>query len=172
MQATLWSVNALSVELGRDRRALARDLEGLKPDEETRKGKRTDRRWKLARVIAHLYASVEADIDFDNQRERLAAAQAEKVEMENAVRRGTLADVAAVQGVWADHILAARAKLLSLPSKLGPQLTNATDPAAIAGRIRAEIYVALNELAEADAAPGGEPHRDAPGSDDLLAAAA
>jgi phage terminase Nu1 subunit (DNA packaging protein) len=115
---------------------------------------------------------VEAQTDFDNQRERLAAAQAEKVEMENAIRRRQLADVAAVQAIWADHILAARAKLLSLPSKLGPQLANGTDPAAIAGRIRAEIYAALDELADADTETGGGPFGGAPNSDPVLETAA
>ncbi len=44
---------------------------------------------------------------FDNQRERLAAAQAEKVETENRLRRGELADMAEVAQVWQNHILAA-----------------------------------------------------------------
>lgn len=150
MQAELWSLNALAVELGRDRRALARDLEGLKPDEVTRKGERTDRKWKLKRVVEHLYRATPGTPaeDFDNQRERLAAAQAEKVEMENAVRAGQLVEASKVQATWADHTAAARSKLLGTPTKLGPQLTNVSDPNVIATRIRTEIYAAINELAD------------------------
>lgn len=151
MQAQLWSLSGLAVELGRDRRSLARDLEGLAPDEETRKGGRVDRRYRMKRVVDHLHrssATASGAEDFDNQRERLAAAQAEKFEMENAVRAGRLVEADKVQNAWADHVAAARAKLLGTPTKLGPQLTNIADPNVIATRLRAEIYAAVNELAE------------------------
>jgi phage terminase Nu1 subunit (DNA packaging protein) len=151
MQAELWTLSGLSVELGRDRRTLARDLEGLDPDKLEHKGGRTERRWRMRRVVEHLYRqgpSLAATDDFENQRERLAAAQAERVEMENAIRRGQLAECAAVQAGWADHIAAARAKLLSLPAKLGPQLTNISDASVAADKIRADIYAAIDELAE------------------------
>lgn len=149
MQPVLWSLHGLSVELGRDRKALARALEGLKPDEETRRGRGVDRKWRLKRVVSHLFEqTVEGETDFENQRERLAAAQAEKVEMENAVRRGLLADVTEVQRVWSEHILAASRKLLAVADKMGPQLTNVSDPVIVKSRLRSEIHVALVELAE------------------------
>jgi phage terminase Nu1 subunit (DNA packaging protein) len=104
--------------------------------------------WYVARVN-------QTEEGFDNQRERLAAAQAEKVETENRVRRGELADMAEVATVWEGQIIAAKAKLLSMPAKLGPQLVNATDAAAIAARIREEVHAALVELAAAgDVRPG------------------
>lgn len=150
MQAELWTLSGLSVELERDRRSLARDLEGLDPDKVEHKGGRTERRWRMRRVVEHLYRQgpALAPGDHENQRERLAAAQAERVEMENAIRRGQLAECAAVQAGWADHIAAARAKLLSMPAKLGPQLTNITDAGIAADKIRAEVYAAIDELAE------------------------
>lgn len=177
MQAELWSLNGLAVELGCDRRTLARDLEGLSPDEETRKGGRIERRYRMRRVFQHLasarLAATGAE-DFDNQRERLAAAQAEKFEMENSVRRSQLAEVSKVQAAWSDHIAAARAKLLSMPSKLGPQLTNVTDPNVVSARIRAEVYAAINELAEWELpeADGGDIPSDAPGTGDVEKSAA
>lgn len=102
-----------------------------------------------------------AEADYDSQRERLAAAQAEKVETENALRRGELADMAAVSAVWTEHIMNARVKLLSLPSKLGPQLLNCDDPVLISSRIKAEVYAALNELARDRSEPA--PEGDDPG---------
>lgn len=86
--------------------------------------------------------------DFDDQRERLAAAQAERVEMENATKRGQLARVDEVVRFVSDHNAAARAKLLSLPAKLSPQLVGIDDPNVIAAAIRADLYAALSELAE------------------------
>lgn len=164
MQAELWTLSGLAVELGRDRRSLARDLEGLDPDKSEHKGGRTERRWRMRRVVEHLFrpqgGAVAAE-DFDNQRERLAAAQAERVEMENAIRRGELAECAAVAAGWAEHIAAARAKLLSLPAKLGPQLTNISDASVAADKIRAEVYAAIDELAEWEL-----PEADGDGGDD------
>jgi len=90
------------------------------------------------------------------QRERLAAAQAEKVEVENRVRRGELVEVEQVGAEWDDLVLAARAKLLSMPTKVAPQLVGRTDPNAIRTILRDEVHAALAELAgpvEPDADP-------------------
>jgi hypothetical protein len=109
-----------------------------------------------------------SDSDFDDQRERLAAAQAEKVETENAVRRGQLAVVADFDRVQADHVAAARARLLSMATKLAPQLTGISEPNVIAAAVRAEVTAALAELAEYEPPPveGG----DADVSEDVAAA--
>jgi hypothetical protein len=93
--------------------------------------------------------------DFDNQRERLAAAQAEKVEMENAVRRGQLTEIEAVERAWGGFVMNARARLLGMGTKLGPQLVNIGDAAVIAAAIRTESRAALAELA--DYVPDGSP---------------
>jgi phage terminase Nu1 subunit (DNA packaging protein) len=88
-----------------------------------------------------------ANDDGVDQRDRLAAAQAEKAEAENAIRRGELADTNAVSAMWSEMIAAARAKLLSLPTKLSSQIANVSDVGAIAAIIRTEVYAALAELA-------------------------
>jgi phage terminase Nu1 subunit (DNA packaging protein) len=107
--------------------------------------------------------------EFDDQRERLNAAQAEKVEAENAVRRGELADVAQVTAAWVDHIAAARAKLLAIPSKCASQLTGITDANVLAAGLRAEISAALAELADYDVP--AEPDAASEGVADVEAAA-
>ena len=94
--------------------------------------------------------------EFDNQRERLAAAQAEKAEMENLVRRGELAVTGDVVAELQDHISAARSKMLGIPAGLAPQIVGINDPNVIASAMRAAITAALSELAEyqpAKAAP-------------------
>jgi hypothetical protein len=101
-------------------------------------------------LVAYYVEKLGGGSEYDTQRERLAAAQAEKVEAENAVRRGELAELSAVAEQWSAHIHAARAKLLSMPAKLGPQLTHVADPTVIAARIRAEVYAALVELGGTD----------------------
>jgi len=86
------------------------------------------------------------DNALDVAKTRLASAQADKHEMENALRRGELAELGAVEHSWSDLVLAFRAKMLSMPTKLGPQLINVTSPTIIASRIAEEINVALREL--------------------------
>jgi phage terminase Nu1 subunit (DNA packaging protein) len=120
-------------------------------------------RWLIDR------ANPESD-EYDSQRERLAAAQAEKVEAENAVRRGFLADVRRVLAAWAELVAAFRAKVLAIPTKLAPQLTNVSDPKVIAGRIRAELYAALAELAAGDWIGEPDDTATADGSDSRPAA--
>ena len=114
-------------------------------------------------LVAYYVGKLGGASEYDTQRERLAAAQAEKVEAENAVRRGELAELSAVAAEWSAAIHACRAKLLSMPAKLGPQLTHVADPTVIAARIRAEVYAALVELG--GAAP------DADGDDEAEAGA-
>lgn len=86
--------------------------------------------------------------EYEDQRQRLAAAQAEKVERENLVRAGELIEVPEVVRGWGEHIAAARAKLLAMPMKLGPQMLNITDAGVAAGKIRVEVHAALTELAQ------------------------
>lgn len=149
MQAKLWSISGLAVELARDRRSLASALEGLEPDETGKDGAgRMMRRYRMARVVEHLFGRSRGEaLDGSYERARRDKETADKLALENALRRGELAEVSQVQSTWADHIAAARAKLLSMPTKLGPQLTHVADPNIIAGRIRAEVYAAINELA-------------------------
>lgn len=115
------------------------------PDAPRRADGLYDGRTLVAWAIARSGGSENAE--HPTQRERLAAAQAEKVEVENRVRRGELVEVEQVGQEWDDLVLNARAKLLSLPSKIAPQLVGRTDPNAIRSIVREEINAALVELA-------------------------
>jgi len=118
-------------------------------------------------LVAYFVAKRAGSDDYDDQRQRLAAAQAEKVEHENSVRRGQLADMVAVHRQWTDYVANARAKLLGVPSKLGSRLVNIGDANVITAAIRAEIYASLVELS----GPGGPPGDSGAGVEDVGAAA-
>ena len=123
----------------RDRLEVAR----VRPIGSTKKSDLFDSREALPAIYA-----VDTDPgDFDSQRERLAAAQAERVEMENAIRRGQIADLAVVARFWTDCLAAMRARLLNMGPKLAPLLVG-LDAGAIAATIRTEVHAALAELAE------------------------
>lgn len=85
--------------------------------------------------------------EFIDNRDRLAAAQAERVEMENMIRRGEVCVIADIEKVFADHVVACRAKLLSMAAKLTPQLVG-KGTNDISRLIRAEVATALQELAD------------------------
>lgn len=160
MQARLWTINALAVELGRDRRALSRALEDLEPDE-SEGTERVTRKYRLARVIEHLYsASPDGEaLNGEFERARKDREAADKLALENAKTRGELAVVSDVVRFVGDHNAAVRAKLLALPAKLAPLLATINDTNVIAAAIRAEIYAVLAELAEwgpSEAVRGGD----------------
>jgi len=65
MQAELWSINALATEFHKDRRTMAKRLEGLKPAEVKKVGKRTEKRYYLADVVDHLHNPTSTDAVFE-----------------------------------------------------------------------------------------------------------
>ncbi len=85
--------------------------------------------------------------DFTSQRERLHSAQAEKAELDLAVRRGELLEVGEVVRTWSDHIARARLRLRSIPHRVAAQIAVKTSAPAIATLLLDEIDEALTELA-------------------------
>jgi terminase small subunit / prophage DNA-packing protein len=87
---------------------------------------------------------------FRATRQRLAAAQAEKVEIENAVRRGELLDAHGVHAKWSNILRGVLARMLAVPGRCATRLPHLT-PRDVS-EIDAEIRVALNEASD------GKPH--------------
>lgn len=115
--------------------------------------------------------------DLDKARARVAAANAERLETENARRRGELAELAEVGKFWADCVANARTRLLAIPAKLSPRLVRIENAAVIDRAIRAEVCTALDELAEYEHAgvefeDESEPRRADPRNVERLAVAA
>lgn len=126
-------------------------------------------------VIAWRIADLAPEtLDLNAERARLAKEQADKTALENAARRGQMVDALVVVNEWTDQIAAARARLLSTPSKLAAQLVGIGDANVIAAAIRTEIYAALTELSEydPDTAAGSATSGDQAGVQAVGAAAA
>jgi phage terminase Nu1 subunit (DNA packaging protein) len=95
-----------------------------------------------------------AMLDLDAERARLAAEQADKIAMENAITRGEVAylpDVATEQGRVFEMI---RAKSLAMPTKCAP-LANPENPNLARDVIEREVLELLTEIAAAEF--GNEP---------------
>ena len=90
--------------------------------------------------------------DLVAERARLARAQAEKVERENAVAEGEFIRAAAFHRMATTSILIVRAKLLAIPPKLATYLVRIETPAEAQEILRKAIYATLDELAATDLA--------------------
>ena len=123
-------------------------------------------------LVAYYVAKVSGNTDeYDDQRQRLAAAQSEKVEHENAIRRGELADMRDVERKWVEYIANARIKALAMPSKLSSRLVNIGDAVIISAAIRAEVHAFLAELADYVPPTGGPVASDPASVEDVGPAA-
>ena len=94
-----------------------------------------------------------ASKDLNAERARLTAAQAEKTEIDLAERRGELLPVDSVASLWTRVLTDTKTKLLSLPSKLAPQVIGKSREEARA-KIEHAIHEALRTLADT---AGGDP---------------
>jgi hypothetical protein len=129
---------------GLDRRTLRKRLAGLEPAGGDGRTLLFDSRTALARVY------LGDSLDLTRERARLAAAQAEAQERENAVERGELVDAAEVE-TWLLRLLSAVVqRLRALPSKAAPDAHAAVSIAESEARIRLHLDAALEELASAE----------------------
>jgi hypothetical protein len=84
---------------------------------------------------------------YDEARTRKINAEAEIAELELAKIRGTLCMTDDVVKAWESVLHACKAKLLGLPTKMAPVLSNINDTALIKNHIELGIREALEELA-------------------------
>lgn len=140
-----WTISGLAIELNLDRRAMARALEGLEPDQEKKVGKRIERTWKMAAVIAHMNGQGER-LDLSSERAKLAVLQQEKLQLEIAELRGALVRVDEVEDQWVNTMASVRAKLLAMPAKLAIAVAPSDRIQAAQDRAQALVYEALSEL--------------------------
>lgn len=84
--------------------------------------------------------------DYDTARTRKMNADAEIAELELARIRGTLCLTDDVVAAWETVLQAAKAKFLSLPTKLAPVVANETDVGLVKDHIERGLREALAEL--------------------------
>lgn len=146
MQAQIWSLSGLAVELALDRRSLARKLEGLEPDEEDEdKAGRVSRRWRMARVVAHLTGTA-VDLDAGKERARKDKESADKLALENAQTRGELVGITEIAEWYGSHVDRCCTRLDQVPDALG-QLCDPRTAASVVPECRRLINDARSELA-------------------------
>jgi hypothetical protein len=80
---------------------------------------------------------------------RLTKAKADLAELDLAEQRGEVHRASAVMRVWADNVMNAKTRILSIPTKLAPELAG-KELQEIQTKLKTEISEALNELADYD----------------------
>lgn len=97
-------------------------------------------------------ADTSGGYNYEVERARLTHEQANKTALENAELRADLVRMTVVESYWAALGAACRAKLVSLPSKLGALVADAVARVKFIGQAEALIYDALAEI-QNDAVP-------------------
>lgn len=88
------------------------------------------------------------DADTKKHRARLLKAKADKLELEVQEKKKRLIDIDEAELIWTNHIVRAKTKMLSMPSKLAPLLADMSEPADIQEEVKRLVYEVLDELAK------------------------
>lgn len=88
------------------------------------------------------------------EKARLAAAQAEKYELENAVKRGELLPRTEVQPAWSSFVVATRSRLMAIAPGIAPLLSITMEPGGCQDIVESAVYEALSDLANSEVSAG------------------
>ena len=142
---SLKSISRLSELSGFDRRTIRKRLADLTP---IREGRALLYETQDALPLLYSYGAEGDEFDLTEQRARLAFHQANNERLKEEERTGRLIPADAVEQAWLDHVTAARAVLLALPTKLAPIVMSASTIREVEDFARDEIFRALDSLAD------------------------
>ena len=106
----------------------------------------------VQRYIEHIEAKFEDQNEIDYAKEKAVheRVKREKAEIELAVMKGQMHRGSDVAAVMNDMVASFRSKILSLPSKLAPQLVGKKEIPVVLAILTEEVHSALTELSEYD----------------------
>lgn len=139
-----WTVSALAVEFGLDRRTAAKRLAGVKP---CQAGKRP--RYRMVDAAPALLGITAEVFNLELERARLAHFQAEEKRRQVALMDGELIEAETAELEWGKRVTACRAKLLALPGRLADRACKLAPggPRVMKAMLRDVVDEALSELA-------------------------
>lgn len=109
--------------------------------------------WLKSRALSGISVGDDGTVyNYEAERARLTHEQADKTALENSELRADLVRMSVVESYWASLGAACRSKLVSIPSKLGTLVADATARVKLIGQAEALIYDALAEI-QSDAVP-------------------
>jgi phage terminase Nu1 subunit (DNA packaging protein) len=92
-------------------------------------------------------------IDLEEGKRRKMAAEAALAETELAQVQGRLVEADEIERAWGELVANCRAKLLSIPSKVSPEVFAAESLVEVKATLKSAILEALNELADSETHP-------------------
>lgn len=140
----------LAAILGKSERALTEwQKEGMPIDKNGARGQ--SNLYNTAKVIEWMIKrATDSTGEMERAKLRLIVAQATSAELDVQEKQGTLITVDAMKLMWASVLGSFRARILSIPSRLTPQISGLRDPKKIDKLLKDTLHDALNELAEYD----------------------
>lgn len=103
----------------------------------------------LRMAVLWYFSERRTDLDLTAERAALAKVQREKIEMENAIRRGEIGLVSDMEEWFGGHVERAQKRLIQIPDELGQFCDQRAAPTVVS-EARRLIYEALAELAGDD----------------------
>ena len=86
------------------------------------------------------------ELSIDEEKLRLLTAQADKIELENAIKRREYVAVKAADKFYSDMVYGFRNKILTIPRILGKELADETDPIICEDLLSKTLEITLLEL--------------------------
>ena len=113
-------------------------------------GEKINNTWVIdsVKVFSWVVHDGKEELDLVQEKARESIKRQKKLDLEIEEKEGRLIDREKVKEIWGAHIMAAKAKLLSLPTKMTPELLGQDDLLSIKKIIKKHVYEALNELAD------------------------
>ena len=105
--------------------------------------------WMNRKNIDNLLGDAGA-IDLEEAKRRKMAAEAALAETELAQVQGRLVEADEIERAWSELVANCRAKLLSIPSKVSPEVFAAESLVEVKATMKSAIMEALNELADTE----------------------
>lgn len=100
-------------------------------------------KWMQSRQVENLIGD---KIDIEEAKRRKLAAEAELAEVELQTVQGKLIPAEQIEKEWSEMIMNCRAKLLSIPAKVSPEVYAADDLTTVKVLLKQALNEALNEL--------------------------
>ena len=88
--------------------------------------------------------------DLEQAKVRLTNLQADKLEMELEVKRGTLVNSSEAAEAWRKYIYASKNRLTAIPAKLAYELSGIDDPMAVKQVLERSVDEVLRELSDTE----------------------
>ena len=148
MTKNLWTINALALEFGLDRRTVGSRMSNVKPVQVSGKIKK----YSLADAARALMGQTEVSsggiVSYEEARARKLAAEAELAEMELSKERLEVLSIDVVNRINSELYGNFRAKLLALPVKASPDVFAAEDIQQAKNVLTKYIRDTLQELSD------------------------